>query len=261
MIHPVSPVHTLLAANARWAESVDRTDPGFFERSAKGQYPKACPRLRFAPQADNPPAQVLWIGCADSRVPESLITGARPGDVFVHRNIAKYVSIRMYPSASLTPHIAKSTLTMTAHSLSSLSQSTSPAWNMVRCAHMPIPSPTLTRSLVIIAGHTQCGGASACYQAATAPTASTPSTPLARWLTPLTKLVASLDLSTTAPEHVLDRIVHENVKRQVDHVCDAEPVKQAWAAGKHITVHGWVYDLASGRIKDLGISRGPSGPL
>lgn len=65
----------LQAANDEWRNAVLQVSPDFFERSAKGQTPK-----------------VLWFGCADSRVPESVVLAAKPGDLFVHRNIAKYVS-------------------------------------------------------------------------------------------------------------------------------------------------------------------------
>lgn len=117
---------------------------------------------------------------------------------------------------------------------------------------------------MVLAGHTRCGGAAACYDAvsarpATPPDTAAPATPLTRWLAPLTSLITSLDLSTTPPDAALDIIVQENVKRQVEHICAAEPVKQAWAAGKDVSVHGWVYDVASGRIKDLGVTRGPLG--
>jgi len=215
MIPPISPVQTLLAGNAKWAEAVDRAEPGFFQRSALGQYPK-----------------VLWIGCADSRVPESILTGARPGDIFVHRNIAN----QFHPDDD-------SALAVLSYALA-----------VVGVEH------------VVVAGHTCCGGAAACYQAAATAAATssessdTQQTALSRWLTPLTNLVASLNIpADTPPDAALERIIHENVKRQVKHVCAAEPVQQAWAVGKHVWVHGWVYDTASGRIKDLAVSRGPLG--
>jgi carbonic anhydrase len=64
-------IQYLLNANEEWAQSVIKDTPDFFTQSATGQNPK-----------------VLWIGCSDSRVPESVITASRPGDIFVHRNIA-----------------------------------------------------------------------------------------------------------------------------------------------------------------------------
>lgn len=70
--HPV--LARMLAANAQWATDVEQVEPGFFENGTKGQSPK-----------------VLWIGCADSRVPESVVMACKPGEIFVHRNIAKYV--------------------------------------------------------------------------------------------------------------------------------------------------------------------------
>ena len=67
----------LQASNDEWRNAVLKVSPDFFERGAKGQTPK-----------------VLWFGCADSRVPESVVLAAKPGDLFVHRNIAKSVSRR-----------------------------------------------------------------------------------------------------------------------------------------------------------------------
>lgn len=66
----------LQATNNEWRKAVVQVDPDFFQRSSKSQAPK-----------------VLWIGCADSRVPESVVVAAKPGDLFVHRNIAKYAPI------------------------------------------------------------------------------------------------------------------------------------------------------------------------
>jgi carbonic anhydrase len=73
----------LIRANGQWAADVEKAEPGFFANSAKGQKPT-----------------ILWIGCADSRAPESVVMAARPGEVFVHRNIAKYV---LRPTAARTP--------------------------------------------------------------------------------------------------------------------------------------------------------------
>lgn len=70
------------AANEEWRKAVLQVAPDFFEKSAKGQTPK-----------------VLWFGCADSRVPESVVLAAKPGDLFVHRNIAKYAPHRPFRNA------------------------------------------------------------------------------------------------------------------------------------------------------------------
>jgi len=127
----------------------------------------------------------------------------------------------------------------------------------------------------VIVGHTECGGAAACFGAASSPAFSptaaccvidpslAPDAPLNQWLTPLTKLVASLKLSSVPKAEALPLIVEENVKMQVENLCKAQTVVDAWAngkskQGKQVWVHGWVYDLAKGELRDLDISRGPS---
>ncbi|KAF9469210.1 carbonic anhydrase [Collybia nuda] len=222
----LSPQHEsltrLLAANAQWAEDVERVEPGFFERSAQGQAP-----------------HTLWIGCADSRVPDAVITGARPGEIFVHRNIANQIH--------LDDNSALSVLTY--------------AVDYLGVEH------------VVIVGHSECGGAAACLGAAQNPTysedgpittlSSLPSAaPLNQWLAPLTKLAASLQLSTTPRHEALPIVVEENVKQQVENLCKTQTIINAWAPDnpnkKNVWVHGWVYDLASGKLKDLEVSRGPA---
>ncbi|GBE86776.1 Carbonic anhydrase [Sparassis crispa] len=187
----------LLANNAQWANDVETAEPGFFAKCAEGQSPK-----------------VLWIGCADSRVPESVLTACRPGDIFVHRNIAN----QFHPTD-------ENALAVLAYAVDEL-----------RVSH------------VIIAGHTQCGGAAACHAAAAAIDDDVePATPLARWLAPLTALARDLrsDVRT---------LVEANVRAQVANLAAAQTIRDAWAAGRSVAVHGWVYDIEKGRIRDLGVS-------
>lgn len=197
------PIQTLLNANEEWAQSVMKNTPDFFARSATGQKPK-----------------ILWIGCSDSRVPESVITASKPGDIFVHRNVANQFHLHDDSALSVLTFAVKE----------------------VGVEH------------VVLVGHTNCGGAMACMAAAKgAATNPTVSTPLARWLRPLTALVRSLDLSACSASEALNKVVEANVIKQVDNICKSEPITTAWADSdaKRVTVHGWMYDLAEGRIREL----------
>ncbi|KAG9077906.1 hypothetical protein FS749_010165, partial [Ceratobasidium sp. UAMH 11750] len=109
-------------------------------------------------------------------------------------------------------------------------------------------------------GHTQCGGAAACHAAAqNLNSAAPPTTPLARWLGPLTELAASLtadnDAHDTSAE--LASLVDANVRKQVENVVDTDVIQRAWAAGKKVYVHGWVYVIETGTIKDLKVTVNP----
>jgi len=121
---------------------------------------------------------------------------------------------------------------------------------------------------VIIVGHTGCGGALACLNAAkegqdpstTLPTLPA-SAPLNQWLAPLTSLAISLhpQLAPFSADTALPKLVEANVRVQVDAMCASEPIVGAWADAGHrpVWVHGWVYELENGRLKDLQITRGP----
>jgi carbonic anhydrase len=124
---------------------------------------------------------------------------------------------------------------------------------------------------VIIAGHSKCGGAAACLQAAQTPNfvpkvpvitlgGEPADSPLNRWLEPLTLLAYSLQLPDSGDKS-LETVVRENVKAQVENLANTETIRKAWTEGtpkkQKVFIHGWVYDLGTGLLKDLEISRGP----
>ena len=125
---------------------------------------------------------------------------------------------------------------------------------------------------VIIAGHSGCGGAAASLKAVQDPNfvpkvpvitidGEPADSPLNRWLEPLTLLAYSLKLPDSSDKS-LETFVRENVKAQVENLANTETIRKAWTQGtpkgQKVFIHGWVYDLGTGLLKDLGISRGPS---
>ncbi|KAF9784600.1 carbonic anhydrase [Thelephora terrestris] len=164
-------IQKMLEHNAKWAHSIVQADPGFFIRSAAVQTP-----------------QVLWIGCSDSRVPESVITRFMPGDIFVHRNIANQVHPKDDNVLSVVEY----------------------AVGALKVKH------------VIVVGHTECGGAKHCLAAAEEPP-QVPTDPLHRWLEPLTELARSLPQE----ERTLPILVKKNVEKQVKTLKSMETIQKA----------------------------------
>jgi carbonic anhydrase len=110
-----------------------------------------------------------------------------------------------------------------------------------------------------------CGGADACLTAVKEghPDNQTiiqlpVESPLNVWLEPLTKFTRSLPLSVTPPDEALSLVVHENIKRQVETLAQTNTIRDAWADKDRkvkVQIHGWIYDLATGRLKDLHITQ------
>ncbi|KAL5525107.1 hypothetical protein ACEPAF_8976 [Sanghuangporus sanghuang] len=213
-------LNRLLSSNAQWAADVSKYEPEFFTECAKGQAPK-----------------VLWIGCADSRVPESVIMACKPGEIFVHRNIANQFHLH--------DDSAQSVLTYAVE-------------------HLGVEH-------VVVVGHTQCGGVAGAYDAANKPSYGKPSkadSALARWLGPLVALAGSSEFhaSCEGMEHgdTLNSLSEANVRVQVENICNSDVMRNVWARAtngeaKKVYVHGWIYELQSGRLRDLGVSQGPEG--
>lgn len=106
-------------------------------------------------------------------------------------------------------------------------------------------------------GHTNCGGAAACLEAIR-PTPSeslnAPDSkdPLSTWLAPLTDLARDV-ASSTDKENQLQKLIEENVRAQVLNISRSTSIRRVWAE-RNVQIHGWIYDLSTGRLRDLGCS-------
>jgi carbonic anhydrase len=166
--------------------------------------------------------EYLWIGCADSRVPANEIVDLDPGELFVHRNIA-----------NLTPP-------QDANYLSVLQF----AVDVLKVKH------------IMVVGHYGCGGVSAAIDGKRRGLVD-------HWLHPIREVYqqhrSQLDaISDTRAR--LNRLCELNVMRQVTNVASDVFVQDAWARGQALCVHGWVYSLVDGLIKDLDVTvAGPHG--
>jgi carbonic anhydrase len=189
----------LLDNNKKWVESKLSQDPDFFKKLSSGQKPP-----------------VLWIGCADSRVPANEIIGAQPGEVFVHRNIAN----------------------MVVHSDMNMLSVLDYAVNVLEVKH------------VIVCGHYGCGG----VQTAMTNKHVGLIDNWIRHIKDVYRFHQD-ELNAIADEKKrFDRFVELNVVEQVLDLAKTSIVQGAWERGQNIHVHGWVYDIRDGLINDLDIT-------
>lgn len=160
--------------------------------------------------------EYLWIGCADSRVPANEITGLAPGEVFVHRNIANVV----------------------VHTdLNSLS-----------CMQYAVD--VLKVKNILVVGHYGCGGVKAALENQRVGLADN----WIRHVQDVRDKFRTLLESHVAPETRLDRLCELNVVEQVLNVCEATVLRDAWERGQKVSVHGWIYGVADGILRDLEVS-------
>ncbi len=158
----------------------------------------------------------LWIGCSDSRVPATQITNADPGSIFVQRNIANVV----------------------VHTDSNLLSVVNYAVKVLHVKH------------IIVCGHYGCGGVKAAMS-------NEKFGFLDNWLMHIKDVYRAntqeLDAITDENER-FDRYVELNVKEQVANLAKISFIQEEWDAGEYPYIHGWVYSLSDGKIKDLGYS-------
>lgn len=165
-------------------------------------------------QGQNP--EVLWIGCSDSRVPANQITGTNPGDIFVHRNIANMVV-----------HSDMNLLSVLDYSV-----------NVLKVKH------------VIVCGHYGCGGVRAAL-------GNGQNGLVDNWLRHIKDVYRTYNDELDSIENEEDRfkrLVELNVIEQVFNVSKTSIIQNNWKDRNYPIIHGWVYSLETGLIKDLNVS-------
>ncbi|MDD3761791.1 MAG: carbonate dehydratase [Nevskiales bacterium] len=160
--------------------------------------------------------EYLWIGCADSRVPANQILGLPPGEVFVHRNIANVVVHTDFNCLSVMQF----------------------AVDMLQVKH------------IMVVGHLGCSGVEAAMNGARIGIADN----WLRHIRDVHDLHAERLEAVTDPHERHDRLCLLNVIEQAANVCHSTVIDAAWRRGQTLSVHGWVYDLHDGRLRDLGMT-------
>ncbi|KCV69355.1 hypothetical protein H696_03787 [Fonticula alba] len=169
----------------------------------------------FRKLASQQSPKFLWIGCSDSRVPANQLMGLAPGEVFVHRNIANVVV-----------HTDLNCLSVLQYAVS-----------VLRVEH------------IIVCGHYRCGGVRA------AMTRSSHGL-IDNWLRSIKDVCYANQAELSAIkdfERRADRACELNVREQVGNICQTEIVQSAWARGQSLSVHGWIYDISDGLLRDLAV--------
>jgi len=189
----------LLEKNRQWAEKIKASDPQFFNSLAQQQTPR-----------------YLWIGCSDSRVPATQLVGLKPGDMFVHRNVANVVVHTDFNCLSV----------------------------------LQFAVDVLNVNHVIVCGHYGCGGVKAAMD-------NLQLGLIDNWLRHVQDVMHSHneELATiTDDARRLDRLCELNVTEQVINVSRTTIVQNAWSRGQDLTIHGWIYAINDGLLRDLNIS-------
>jgi len=186
----------LFANNRKWSQRLKSRDPQFFDTLARQQAPK-----------------YLWIGCSDSRVPANEIVGLRPGELFVHRNVANVVV-----------HSDLNCLSVLQYAV-----------DVLKVRH------------VIVCGHYGCGGVKSATDGVKLGL-------IDNWLRHVQDVAntQSAALDGLEGDARVDRLCELNVVEQARHVCETTVIQDAWQRGQDVRVHGWIYGLSDGRLRDLG---------
>lgn len=185
----------LFANNRAWSKEMISKDAAFFQQLSQQQAPK-----------------YLWIGCSDSRVPANTIVGLKPGEVFVHRNVANLVVHTDLNCQSVIQY----------------------AVDVLKVEH------------IIVCGHYGCGGVQTVLDKRQVGLVN-------NWLRHLADVADkyAVDLAKLSPNTRTEKLCELNVIEQVRNVCESSVLQNAWKERDNLSVHGWVYSLKDGLLKDL----------
>ncbi len=166
----------------------------------------------FARLSGQQTPEYLWIGCSDSRVSANMITGLQPGDMFVHRNIA-----------NLVVHTDLNCLSVIQFAV-----------EILKVKH------------IIVCGHYGCGGIKAALE-------NYEHGVIGNWLRHIKDVIRFNQSRFDDLEHEqqLNLLCELNVTEQVTNICNTAIVKNTWEQGRELSVHGWIYDINNGILKDL----------
>ena len=170
----------------------------------------------FARLAKQQAPEYLWIGCSDARVPANELMGMAPGELFVHRNIA-----------NLVHNIDTNLMSVLEYAI-----------NVLKVRH------------VMVVGHYGCGGVRAAIERQEFGL-------IDNWLRKIKDVYAANKEALDAePDHEkrLNLLCEINVRQQVLNICHTSIVQNAWREGRELAVHGWIYAIADGLLKDLGFT-------
>ena len=191
--------HTALQRNKTWSHRVNTENPELFRSLATSQHP-----------------EILWIGCSDSRVPETTVLGLNPGDVFVHRNIANVVHPGDLSAAAVVTY---------------------------GVAHLKVKH-------VVLCGHSNCGGAAAAMGNATLGVLDPWLLPLRTLRRQHLKAFDGL-----SPADSARKLVELNVRQGVQTLKENGSVIAAMR-DRGLVVHGLVYEVATGELTELDVTEG-----
>lgn len=165
--------------------------------------------------------KVLWIGCSDSRVSEDVITGSKPGTLFVHRNVANIISFNDVNVAAILEYAI---------------------------VHLKIPD-------IVVCGHTRCGGIAAIEDGVEQNYIADWLLIATGAKEKVDRIAREQGLSR---EQKLDLLVEENVRLQIKHLKHFSLIRNFHRAGEVPRIHGWVYSVDTGSLKVLEDGRSPA---